>query len=156
MNALLLAVALLVPMKDSKVAGTITFTQEKGYVLVAGEVTGLQPGKHGFHIHMFGDLRAPDGMSAGGHYNPKNHKHGAADAKERHEGDLGNIAANADGVARVNVKAMGVELKDILGRSIVVHADPDDLTTQPSGNAGARIAVGVIGMGEVKPPDAKK
>src|SRR3954453_13136372 len=80
------AVAMLIPMKSSGVAGTIVMKQEKGYVQVTGEVTGLKPGKHGFHIHMFGDLRAPDGMSAGGHYNPHGHPHGGPETKEHHEG----------------------------------------------------------------------
>ncbi len=146
------AVAVLLPMKNSGVAGVVLFKQEKGYVNVTGEVTGLTPGKHGFHIHMFGDLRAPDGMSAGGHYDPHGHKHGGPDAKERHEGDLGNLEANAQGVAKVNVKAKGVELNQVVGRSIVVHGDTDDLKSQPAGNAGPRIALGVIGMAEVKAP----
>src|SRR6185295_12255844 len=95
----------LVPMKDSGVKGVILLKQEKDHVLVSGEVSGLKPGKHGFHIHMFGDLRAPDGMSAGGHYNPHGEPHGGPDSKEHHEGDLGNIDADAKGVAKVNVKA---------------------------------------------------
>jgi Cu-Zn family superoxide dismutase len=148
------AVAVLVPMKNSGVAGVVLFKQEKGYVNVTGEVTGLKPGKHGFHVHMFGDLRAVDGMSAGGHYDPHGHKHGGPDAKERHEGDLGNLEANAQGVAKVNVKANGVELHHVVGRSIVVHGDADDLTSQPAGNAGPRIALGVIGLAEVKAPAA--
>jgi len=152
MQQILMAVALLMPMKDSKVGGTITLTQEKGYVLVTGEVTGLTPGKHGFHIHMFGDLRAADGMSAGGHFNPKGHPHGGPDSKERHEGDLGNIEASEAGVAKVNVKAMGLKLAEVLGRSIVVHAKADDLKSQPAGDAGPRIAVGVIGIAEVPIP----
>src|SRR5215218_2470289 len=113
MQQVLMAVALLMPMKDSKVGGTITLVQEKGYVQVTGEVTGLTPGKHGFHIHMYGDLRAPDGMSAGGHYNPHGHPHGGPDAKEHHEGDLGNVDANDKGVAKVDVKADHVELADL-------------------------------------------
>jgi Cu-Zn family superoxide dismutase len=147
-------VALLVPMKASGVAGTIVLKQGKGSVQLSGEVTGLKPGKHGFHIHMFGDLRAPDGISAGGHYNPHGHPHGGPEAKEHHEGDLGNLDANDQGVAKVDVKADHVELADILGRSLVVHADADDLKTQPAGNAGPRIAIGVIGRGEVKAPAA--
>ena len=149
------AVAVLVPMKSSGVAGAILLKQEKGLVNVSGEVTGLKPGKHGFHIHMFGDLRAPDGTSAGGHYNPHGHPHGSPEAgdHDRHEGDLGNIEANAQGVAKVNVKAKGLELHHVLGRAIVVHADPDDFS-QPVGNAGARIALGVIGLAEVKAPAA--
>jgi superoxide dismutase, Cu-Zn family len=150
------AASVLVPMKASGVSGTILLKQEKGYVQVSGEVSGLKPGKHGFHIHMFGDLRAPDGMSAGGHYNPHNEPHGGPDAKEHHEGDLGNIDAGAGGTAKVDVKAMGVELHHILGRSLVVHGDADDLKSQPAGNAGPRIAIGVIGLVEVKAPAAKK
>ncbi len=147
-------VAFLVPMKASGVAGIIVLKQGKDHVHLTGEVTGLKPGKHGFHIHMFGDLRAADGISAGGHYNPHGHPHGGPDAKERHEGDLGNLDANDKGVAKVDVKAGHVNLADILGRSLVVHADPDDLTSQPAGNAGPRIAIGVIGRGEVKAPAA--
>jgi len=146
------AVCILVPMKASGVNGTILLKQEKGYARVTGEVTGLKPGKHGFHIHMFGDLRAPDGISAGGHYNPHGHPHGGVESKERHEGDLGNIEADAKGVAKFDVKADHVVLNDIVGRSLVVHADADDLKSQPAGNAGPRIAVGVIGMAEVKAP----
>jgi Cu-Zn family superoxide dismutase len=148
------AVSVLAPMKASGVGGTILLKQFKGYVQVTGEVTGLKPGKHGFHIHMFGDLRAQDGMSAGGHYNPHGHPHGGPESKERHEGDLGNIDADSKGVAKVNVKADHVELDAIVGRSLVVHADADDLKSQPAGNAGPRIAVGVIGMAEVKAPPA--
>ncbi len=154
MQQILMAVALLMPMKDSKVGGTIVLKQEKGYVSVTGEVTGLTPGKHGFHIHMFGDLRSPDGMSAGGHYNPHDKPHGGPEGKERHEGDLGNIDADAQGVAKVNVKAEGAELHHIIGRSVVVHGKADDLKTQPAGDAGPRIAVGVIGLAEVKAPAA--
>jgi Cu-Zn family superoxide dismutase len=144
------AVAVLVPKAGGdKVAGSLMLKQEKGYVVVTGEITGLTPGKHGFHIHMFGDLRAPDGMSVGGHYNPKGHPHGGPDSKEHHEGDLGNIDANDAGVAKVNAKAMDVELHHIVGRSIVVHAKADDLKSQPAGDAGPRIAVGVIGLAEV-------
>jgi superoxide dismutase, Cu-Zn family len=146
------AVCILVPMKASGVNGTILLKQEKGYARVTGEVMGLKPGKHGFHIHMFGDLRAADGMSVGGHYNPHGHPHGGVESKERHEGDLGNIEADAQGVAKVDVKADHVVLNDVIGRSIVVHGDADDLKSQPAGNAGPRIAVGVIGMAEVKAP----
>jgi Cu-Zn family superoxide dismutase len=155
MHQLLMAVALLVPMKGSNVSGTIELKQEKGYVLVTGEVKGLSPGLHGFHIHEFGDLRSPDGMSAGGHYNPHKKPHGKLDAKERHEGDLGNIDAGADGVAKVNVKVMGLELSKVLGRGLVVHANPDDYS-QPVGNAGPRVAVGVIGVAQVKTETAGK
>jgi len=146
------AIAVIGPTKASggNVAGMIVLKQEKGYVLVTGEVSGLSPGKHGFHIHMFGDLRSADGMSLGAHYNPHNKPHGGPESKEHHGGDLGNIEANAQGVATVNVKANDVELHHILGRSIVVHGKADDLKTQPAGDAGPRVGVGVIGLAEVK------
>ena len=147
------AVAVLVPSKDSQVKGVILLKQEHGYVQVSGEVTGLTKGLHGFHIHMFGDLRSPDGMSAGGHYNPDGHEHGKPDAKERHAGDLGNIEADDKGVAKVSVKSEGLNLHHVLGRGVVVHAKADDFS-QPVGNAGARVAVGVIGIAEVKAPAA--
>jgi superoxide dismutase, Cu-Zn family len=144
------AVAVLVPKTGGDgVAGMILLKQEKGYVQVTGEVKGLKPGKHGFHIHMFGDQRSSDGMSAGGHYNPQGHPHGGPDSKEHHEGDLGNIDANDQGLAKVSVKAGGLNLHHVLGRSIVVHAKADDLKSQPAGDAGPRIAVGVIGLAEV-------
>lgn len=145
------AVAVLVPKAGGDgVAGTLVFKQEKGDVLVTGEVTGLKPGKHGFHIHMFGDLRSADGTSAGDHYNPDGHPHGGPDSKEHHQGDLGNITANDAGVAKVSAKAAGVSLHHVLGRSIIVHANADDFKTQkPPGNAGPRIAVGVIGLAEI-------
>jgi Cu-Zn family superoxide dismutase len=148
------AVAVIAPTKASKsdVAGIVVLKQGKGFVQLTGEVTGLTPGKHGFHIHLFGDLRSPDGMSVGGHYNPHGHPHGGPQSKQRHDGDLGNLEANAQGVAKVNVKAGHVDLSHILGRSLVVHGDVDDLKSQPAGNAGPRIGIGVIGRAEVKAP----
>jgi Cu-Zn family superoxide dismutase len=149
------AVCVLAAMKDSGVKGTLLLTQKGKDVVIMGEVSGLKPGEHGFHIHQFGDLRAADGVSAGGHFNPEGHEHAGPDAAKRHAGDLGNIKADKSGVAKVNVKAEGLMLHFVIGRSLVVHADPDDLKSQPSGNAGARVAVGVIGLAEVKVP-AKK
>ena len=95
-------------------------------------------------------------MSTGPHFNPEGHDHGGPDTAKRHAGDLGNIKADKNGVAKVNTKAAGLRLHFILGRSLVVHADPDDLKSQPAGNAGARIGVGVIGIAEIKKPAAKK
>lgn len=152
------AVAVIAPTKasDSDVAGTIVLTQEKGYVQVTGEVTGLAPGEHGFHIHMYGDLRAADGKSAGGHYNPHGKPHGGPTSDKRHEGDLGNIDADSDGVAKVDVKANRLDLHHVLGRSIVVHGGKDDLKSQPSGDAGPRVGIGVIGLAEAKTATAAK
>jgi Cu-Zn family superoxide dismutase len=151
------AVAVVAPTKagDGKAHGVVVLKQEKGYVQVTGEIFGLSPGKHGFHIHMFGDLRSGDGMSTGGHYNPGGHKHGGPHDKEHHVGDLGNIDAGEDGIAKIEAKAEGADLHMLLGRAIVVHGGTDDLKSDPAGNAGPRIAVGVIGLAEVKAP-AKK
>jgi len=150
MHDMLMLVCVLAATKGNNVAGTIELQQQEGYVQVTGEVTGLTKGEHGFHVHAFGDLRSPDGDSAGGHYNPDAHQHGAPDAADHHQGDLGNITADANGVAKVDVKLKGVDLHALLGRSLVVHKDPDDLKSQPAGNSGPRIAVGVIGYAEVK------
>jgi Cu-Zn family superoxide dismutase len=144
------AVVVLVPSKGSEVGGTIALRQEKGYVQLTGEVQGLTPGKHGFHIHEFGDMRSTDGMATGGHYNPHKTPHGGLHSKERHAGDFGNIEADSSGMAKVNLKAEGLELHHVLGRAIVVHGKEDDLKTQPAGDAGPRVAVGVIGLAQVK------
>jgi Cu-Zn family superoxide dismutase len=143
------AVAVLEPTEGSKVGGTLTLVRKEDHVHLTGKVTGLTPGEHGFHIHEFGDLSSKDGSAAGGHYNPEGHKHGGPDDKEKHAGDLGNIKAGADGVANVDVK-VHAKLHFILGRSIVVHAKADDFKTQPSGDAGGRVAVGVIGVANDK------
>ena len=142
-------VAVMQPTKGSEVGGTLTLTQMKGHVHIKGEITGLTPGKHGFHIHMFGDTRAPDGASAGGHFNPEGHKHGGPDDEKAHAGDLGNVEADENGTAKVDTKAK-TELHFILGRSLVVHAGEDDLKTDPSGDSGGRVAVGIIGIAENK------
>ncbi len=118
---------------------------------MTGDVTGLAPGtKHGFHVHEFGDCSAPDGTSAGGHFAPEAHPHGAPDPAAHHAGDLGNLEADAAGKATVNLLVPGLSLgsgaRALLGRGVIVHAQADDLTTQPTGNAGGRIACGVIGV----------
>jgi superoxide dismutase, Cu-Zn family len=143
------AVAVLSPAKNNPVKGTVTFTEETQGVRVVAEITGLTPGKHGFHIHEKGDCSAADFTSAGGHWNPTNAKHGAptSPAEARHFGDFGNIEANEQGVARFARTFQWLTFtgtNSVLGKAVVVHADPDDLTSQPAGNAGARIACGVI------------
>jgi Cu-Zn family superoxide dismutase len=148
------AVCVLVPTKGNDVRGTITLSETKSGTEIAGEVRGLTPGKHGFHIHEFGDLRSDDGMAAGAHYDPHGHKHGGPDDAERHIGDLGNITANQSGVANVKMTVRDLKVHFVVGRSLVVHAKEDDLKTQPSGDSGARIAVGVIGVASDKPPTA--
>ena len=119
-------------------------------VHVTGTVGGLKPnGTHAFHIHENGDCSAADASSAGGHFNPTGQPHGRASAPRHHAGDSDNLVANAEGVATVDAHFDGVVLgggapNDVAGKAIVVHADPDDYTSQPAGNAGSRIACGVI------------
>jgi Cu-Zn family superoxide dismutase len=143
------AIAVLHPTEGSKVMGKITFTKEKDGVRVSGEVTGLTPGKHGFHIHEFGDCSAPDATSAGSHFNPTGHPHAGPGVEKRHVGDLGNLEANDAGVAKVDFVDRQLKFEgstSIIGRGVIVHAKPDDLTTQPTGDAGGRVACGVIGV----------
>lgn len=141
------AVVVLKPASDSKVEGTVKFTAVADGVKIIADVKNLKPGKHGFHVHEHGDCSAHDGSSAGGHYNPTKTKHGGPDSAERHAGDFGNLEANEHGVAHYERVDYMITLNgtlSIVGKSIVVHADEDDLKTQPTGNSGARIACGVI------------
>lgn len=143
------AIAVLHPTTGSNVAGTVTFTAAGNEVKVVADLTGLKPGKHGFHIHEFGDCSSPDAKSAGGHFNPTNHQHGAPDATDRHAGDLGNIEADASGKVHLEAsdKVMKLSGSDsILGHAVIVHEKADDLKTQPTGDAGGRVACGVIGV----------
>jgi Cu-Zn family superoxide dismutase len=144
------AVCVLMPTKGQDVHGTFTLTQRGNGTQILGEVRGLTPGKHGFHIHEFGDLRSDDGTSAGGHYNPEGHPHGGPEDAKRHVGDLGNITADESGKAMVKMTVDGLRVHFVIGRSLVVHAKADDLKTQPTGDAGGRVAVGVIGVGAEK------
>ena len=149
-------VCVLVAKEESKVAGVVEFIQDGETCRLVGEITGLTPGEHGFHIHEFGDLRDPKGMGAGSHFNPKGHKHGAPGSDERHVGDLGNVKADDKGVAKIDIKVEGLSLHFVLGRSLVVHAKPDDFS-QPVGNAGPRVGVGVIAIAaEPKKDEPKK
>lgn len=138
----------LEPRSGSNVHGTVKFTQDWDQVIVTGEVWGHGRGSKGFHIHEKGDCSDPKAMSTGGHYNPGSAKHGAPGSG--HAGDLGNLVFNDSGRAAINMKISGVSVvKDapnsILGRGLIVHADQDDLKTDPTGNAGGRVACGVIG-----------
>ncbi len=144
-------VAVLTPTEGNSAKGTLTFTKaEKGGVKITAKVTGLKPNsKHAIHIHEFGDIRGADGKMTGGHYNPEGHDHALPDKDVRHAGDLGNLEANAEGVAEMvlvvdNVSLVGHK-NPIVGRAIIVHAGEDD-GGQPTGNAGARITQGVIGI----------
>lgn len=142
------AVAVLAPATNGPVKGRVLFEEETQGVRVTADITGLTPGKHGFHIHEKGDCSAPDFTSAGGHWNPTSAKHGApAGGTDHHYGDFGNIEANEQGVARFARTFQWLSFtgtNSFVGKAVVVHASADDLTSQPSGNAGGRIACGVI------------
>ena len=141
------AVAELKPTQASNVRGTVTFTPTTYGVRVAADVTGLSPGDHGFHIHEKGDCSAPDGSSAGGHFNPAGMPHGGPRDEKRHVGDLGNLVADDSGKAHYEVVDRFLTLEgtnSIIGRSVIVHEKVDDLKSQPTGNAGGRVACGVI------------
>jgi len=145
------AVAVLQPTQGNATKGVVTFTEANGKVRIVADVEGLTPnGKHAIHIHEFGDANSPDGASAGGHYNPEGHVHAGPHTKERHAGDLGNLQADGKGKAHYELTIDDLSVagarNPIVGRSVVVHAKEDDFATQPSGNAGARILVGVVGV----------
>jgi len=143
------AVVVLHPTQGNKAEGTVRFTQDGNSVKVVAHVEGLTAGqKHAIHIHEFGDCSAPDGASAGSHYNPDKHEHGLPGKDQRHAGDLGNLQADASGKAHLELTVHNITIagnkNPILGRAVIVHAKPDD-GGQPVGNAGGRIACGVIG-----------
>jgi len=132
----------------SGVTGTVNFRRTGNQIAVTLDLRGLRPGAHGLHIHERGDCSAADGSSAGGHFNPTAMQHGNPASSPHHAGDLPMITADRSGRARLTTRISGVTLDQgdnaIIGRAVVVHADPDDYTTQPAGNSGARIACGVI------------
>lgn len=141
------ASAALAPTQGQQAKGTVTFEKKPAGVEVSVQLEGLTPGTHGFHVHEKGDCSAPDAASAGGHFNPTSQPHAARDAPARHDGDLGNLEADASG--KVQVKLIDSKLKldgpeSILGKAVIVHEKADDYTTQPTGNAGGRVACGVV------------
>jgi superoxide dismutase, Cu-Zn family len=141
------ATAKLASTANNTARGEVTFTKEAGGVHVVGSFSGLVYGDHGFHIHEKGDCSAPDGTSAGGHFNPGGKPHAARDAAARHAGDLGNLKADPYGLARVDFVDATLSLSgpdSIVGKAVIIHEKADDFTTQPTGNAGARQACGVI------------
>jgi superoxide dismutase, Cu-Zn family len=143
------AVCVLTPIGPSGVHGVVRFTAKDGVVHVEGKIADLKPGPHAFHVHEFGDLTdTKAGMSAGDHYNPMHMPHGRPIDQRRHAGDFGNIEADAQGVATISFDDPVVRLTGphaIIGRSLVVHASVDKFT-QPAGDAGSRVAEGVIGI----------
>jgi len=146
------ATAGLTPTAGNKAAGEVIFEQlPNGKLRVTAQVIGLKPNQeHGFHIHEVGNCSSGDGMSAKGHFNPYGKPHGPP-GTEHHAGDMPSLKADAGGRARLRAELDVVTLTpgpaNILGRAVIVHAKPDDYSTQPTGNSGARIACGVIKAG---------
>ena len=143
------AVADVEARSGSAVVGRVEFSEMDDHVRARVRLYGLEPNsEHGLHVHVNGDCSAPDASSAGGHFNPDDQPHGRATGGPHHAGDLPSIVADATGGVQTDLMLDGVTLapgpRSIVGRSIVVHAKPDDYTTQPSGNAGPRIGCGVI------------
>lgn len=142
------AIAVLEATKGSATAGTVNFIQKGDRVQVNARITGLTPGNHGFHIHEKGDCSSGDGLSAGGHFNPASQPHAHPATTARHAGDMPMLVAGSDGNATLTVEldliTIGAGPNDIVGKGLIVHKDPDDFKTQPTGNAGARVACGII------------
>lgn len=145
------AKATLEPRSGSQVGGKVSFTPVGDKLLVEAHVTGLSPGEHGFHVHEGGDCSAPDASGAGGHLNPAGMPHGhhhRMQPGQRHAGDLPNLVADVSGQVYYRAEVTGLKVErgahGLIGRSVVVHADPDDYQSQPAGNSGRRIACGVI------------
>jgi superoxide dismutase, Cu-Zn family len=140
----------LEPRSNSAVTGTATFSEENGFVTFEAKLSGLKPGVHAIHIHEKADCSAGDATSAGGHWNPTFKKHGKWTDSEHHKGDIGNFTADAKGNGTITLKTdewcigCADATKDILGKGLIVHDKPDDFTTQPTGNAGARVACSAI------------
>jgi Cu-Zn family superoxide dismutase len=136
------------------VHGVVRFKQKSDGVEVTAEIAGLAPETvHAIHIHEFGDINCEFGKCQGGHFNPSGSKHGGPESPERHAGDMGNLKADSMGKAVYTYVDKVIQLRgkdSILGRGVTLHAGPDDFTTQPTGGAGARIGMGVIGIADKK------
>ncbi len=138
------------PKSNSTVSGTASFEEKKGKVVFTAKISGLKPGIHAIHIHEKSDCSAPDGTSAGGHWNPTFKNHGKWGVGDYHKGDIGNFTADENGNGTITLTTdewcigCGDQTKDILGKGLIVHQGADDFTTQPTGNAGARVACSAI------------
>lgn len=141
------AAATLAPTAGNEARGTVLFRQEDGAVAVQVDIVGLEPSsRHGFHVHEKGDCTAPDGSSAGGHYSPDGNAHALPQQDKRHAGDMGNLVADARGEVHTTLRFQRFSVSDeapVLHRAVVLHEGADQ-GTQPSGDAGSRIACGVI------------
>lgn len=152
--------AVLAPTQGNRARGELMLSPDNHGLRIAGTLTGLKANSaHGFHVHAVGDCSAPDASSAGDHFNPGAASHGEPGSASHHAGDLPNARSNGQGEATIDVRLPGLTLgdggsTDVIGKAIVVHADPDDYSTQPAGNAGARIACGVIARAAAPAPTA--
>jgi Cu-Zn family superoxide dismutase len=143
-----MAMASLTPTEGNQVRGLVMFHEMDGHLMVHAKISGLQPNaEHGFHVHEHGSCASADGASAGGHFNPGGQPHGPQ-ASAHHAGDLPALKADAKGVVDQKFMLTGVTLAEgptsLVSRAVIVHAQADDYSTQPTGNSGARIACGVI------------
>ncbi|TMM31997.1 superoxide dismutase family protein [Polaribacter aestuariivivens] len=145
-----IAKATIEAKSGSNVSGTVTFTEVNGTVTMKAELSGLSEGNHAIHIHAIGDCSAPDGTSAGGHWNPTDKNHGKWMQEPFHIGDIGNLVVGADGKGTIeretDLWSVGGEdaNKNVVGHAIIIHEGPDDFSSQPSGAAGPRIGCGEI------------
>lgn len=147
----MIAVAVFTATKGYDTEGWVYFEKVDGGIKVTGKIKNLSPGEHGFHVHQYGDLRKDDGTSAGGHFNPTGQPHAGRDAPMRHVGDMGNVTADANGVAEFSFVDDDLTFEgpsSIIGRGLIVHAGKDDLSSQPSGDAGPRAGMAVIGWAQ--------
>jgi Cu-Zn family superoxide dismutase len=145
------AIAVLMPRAGTEVSGTVTFTQTGEGVVVVAKIAGVSPGLHGFHLHEKGDCSAPDFTSTGGHFNPTGDPHGGPDDTIRHAGDFGNILVEEDGTGRLELLTSMLTVdpdaeNTVIGRAVILHEGEDDLESQPTGAAGARLACGTVVM----------
>jgi Cu-Zn family superoxide dismutase len=142
--------AIIEAKSDSGISGSVSFSEKNGMVTMTANISGLSAGNHAIHIHAIGDCSAADGTSAGGHWNPTNVNHGRWGQSPFHIGDIGNIVADSEGNGTItrdtDLWCIGCddETKNIVGKAIIIHAGPDDFTSQPAGAAGPRIGCGEI------------
>jgi Cu-Zn family superoxide dismutase len=143
------ATAIIHPTKGNKATGVVYFSQEPDGLHIKAQISGLTPGKHGFHIHEFGDCACDDAVCAGDHFNPTKQPHGGPQSHKRHVGDFGNLEADENGIAHYEAIDQLAKLNgphSIIGRGVIVHIQEDDLISQPTGNAGVRVGCGVVGI----------
>jgi superoxide dismutase, Cu-Zn family len=144
------AVAALEPRSGSQASGTVRFVEGSDGVTVIVDITGTTPGEHGFHVHDKGDCSAADATSAGPHYDVGGNPHGGPATPAHHTGDFGNLTADSSGAIRTQFTTrtitVGPGANSVVGKAVILHASADDLTSQPAGNSGARIACGVANL----------